>query len=98
MDIMECPIEMTNVGTVKCIFGGFTKMDFVSVINDLRLNRVNKYRMNIPLCPMQHVPMVYAIIYVDVHMLDNEFVYGYCKGDHVLYLLVFEHQRKKYGS
>ena len=73
-------------------------MDFVSVINDLRLNRVNKFRMNISLCPMQPMPMVYPIIYVDVDRLDNEVVYGYCENDHVLYLLVFKGQRGKYGS
>jgi hypothetical protein len=64
------PSELTNAVDCEIHLRSLAKMHFVSNNNDLRTNLVNMSRMNIPLCHMQPMPMVYPIKDVDVDILE----------------------------
>ena len=70
MDTMECPIELTNVMDHEIHLQRLDEMDFVTINNDLRINYVDKSHMEISLCRMQPIPMVYPIMDVDADMLE----------------------------
>ena len=63
--------------------------DSNSVINRLRIEPEAKSRFSIPLCQLCTLPLVRPINEVDVQRLENEFVTGYCDGDRVLYVAIY---------
>ena len=65
------------------------KRDSDSVINRLRIEPEAKSRFSIPLCRLRTLPLVRPINEVDVQRLENEFVTGYCDGDRVLYVSIY---------
>ena len=65
------------------------KRDSNSVINRLRIEPEAKSRFSIPLCRLRTLPLVRPINEVDVQRLENEFVMGYCDGDRVLYVSIY---------
>ena len=65
------------------------KRDSNSVISRLRIEPEAKSHLRIPLCRLCTLPLVRPINEVDVQRLENEFVTGYCDGDHVLYVSIY---------
>ena len=65
------------------------KHDSNSVINRLCIEPEAKSRFSIPLCRLRTLPLVRPINEVDVQRLENEFVTGYCDGDRVLYVAIY---------
>ena len=65
------------------------KRDSNSVINRLRIEPKAKSRFKIPLCWLRTLPLVRPINEVDVQRLENEFVTGYCDGERVLYVSIY---------
>ena len=63
------------------------KQDSTVVIN---IKPMAKSRSCIPLCRMIALSLVRLVNEVDVQHLKNEFVTGYCNGDHTMYVSIYD--------
>lgn len=49
-----------------------------------------KICLSVPLCHLPPLPLVRPILEVDVQLLKNKFINGYCKGNRLLYIYIMD--------
>ena len=93
--IRPCPPDLTDALKTELVHRKQQKVvDYVGLINNLRIQPTKKSRLLVPLCRMIPMDRVRPIGDVDVQRLENEFVNGYRDGDRVLYISIFNNEEK----
>jgi hypothetical protein len=72
------------------------KVNLVASINSMRMSLVLKSRMQISLCRIVYMPMVWPILDFDFKKLKQEFVHGYRDGSCVFYVFLTNETGKEY--
>ena len=70
---------------------------FNSLIGSLHIHSITMSRLCVPLCHLLPLPLplVRLILEVDVELLKNKYVNGYCADDQVLYVFIVDKKRQK---
>ena len=79
---------MADTDIVKTSKRKLEKTNFNSVINGLRIRRLSKFCLFVPICRLESLPLVRPILEFDVQLLENEFLNVYREGDRVLYVSI----------
>ena len=68
------------------------KMDTMATLQSLRLFSNELSRMQIPLCRLVPMPMVWPTLASDILALEQQFVYGYEEGARIFYVSIADEQ------